>query len=224
MASLSSSTLVQLTGFDTNVVVSDMIFGETWQTDVIFTSDSGRVVSNIASNVITFIGGDNSVFAIGAFVTFVDDTTAYQITAIGTNTLTLSANPSTKANGDPINVSINFDAASTLMLRVSEYASTGVTDKKGVLDLGTVTQKTPAIALNFDTSTVWVDVSKGWARISLLATAFSDTPTPADAPEGRTPVIYAGYLGVNRPGSGTVLDPAITDKQRLVWLIWSALA
>ena len=224
MPSLSSSSLTQLTGFDTNVVVSDLIFGETWTTDVILTSDSGRTVSAISGNTITFTGGDNSVFAIGAFVTFVDDTSAFQITAVGTNTLTLSSSPSTKANGDAINVSINFDPLSTTMLRVSEYSSTGVTDKRGTLDLGTVTQKTPIVALNFDTNVVWVDVSKGWLRISLPATAFTDVPTPADAPDGKTPIIYAGYLGVNRPGAGTTLNPALVDRQRLVWLIWSALA
>ena len=224
MPALTQSSLLALTGFDTSVAVSDQIFGESWGSDVILTSDSGRVVSSIALNIITFTGGDNSPFSIGAFVTFTDDTTAYQITAIGTNTLTLSANPSTKANGDPINVSINFAAGSTIQLRVSEYVSDGVTDRKGALDLGNVTQKIPIVNINLDTSTVWVDMTKGWLRISLAANTFTDIPTPADAPAGRTPIIYAGFLGINRPGAGTVLDPAMTDKQRLVWLIWSSLA
>lgn len=224
MPALSSSTLVQLTGFSSNVVVSDLIFGETWNSDIILTSSTGRTAAQISGNVVTFSGGDNSPFVLGAFVTFVDDTNAYQISAIGTFTITLSSNPSSKAQGDVINTSINFNPASTLMLRVTEYTPSSVTDKKGTLDLGQLTLKTPSTQLNFDTDVVWVDVTKGWARISLPGNAFTDIPTPADAPQGTTPIVYAGFLAVGRPGAGTIINPALVDKQRLVWLIWSALA
>ena len=141
MPALTKSTLLQLGGQYSSVLADDLLYGESWTADVIWTDLVGRTVSNTSGTTVSFAGGDNSVFIQGKSVSFTNDTNTYVIVSIQSNSITLNAAPSPK-NGDQIYQSVVLDPATTFTFRMSEYVSTGVIDSvKEGLDLGTLTQK-----------------------------------------------------------------------------------
>ena len=227
MPALSRSTLVQLVGFSSNVVASEIIGSSTWTSDVVFAKSIGRTVASLAGAVITFAGGDNSVFTLGQFLTFDDDTNLYQITVIGTTTVTVASAPSTKIAGDDIKQSFALDPATTFSLRATEYTTSGVTEARGTLDLGTVAPKMPPNNLILDTSVVIIDLTKSWVRLTLPSSAFvSSIPPLGDTPAGSTYIIFAGFLSITQPANALTptTNPASTEIQRFVWLISSKLS
>ena len=227
MPALSRSTLLQLVGFSSNIVASEIIGSSTFTADVVFAKSIGRTVVSVAGAVITFSGGDNSVFQIGQFLTFDDDSNLYQITAIGTTTVTVVTSPSTKIQGDDIKQSFNLDPATTFQLRATEYTSSLILEQRGVLDLGVVAVKMPSNNLILDTSVVPIDLTKSWVRIVLPSSTFSSSIPPlGDTPAGVTYIIFAGFLAITQPPNALTptTNPASTEIQRFVWLISSKLS
>ena len=227
MPALSRSTLVQLVGFNANVVASEIIGSSTWTSDVVFAQSIGRTVASVSGPIITFAGGDNTVFVVGQFLTFDDDTNLYQITLIGTTTVTVATAPSTKIVGDDIKQSFTLDPLTTFQLRATEYTTSGVTEARGTLDLGTVAPKMPANNLILDAFVVPIDITKAWVRLALPANAFvSSTPPLGDAPDGSTYIVFAGFLSITQPAKALtpLTNPASTEIQRFVWLISSKLS
>ena len=149
MPALTKSTLLQLGGQYSSVLADDLLYGESWTADIIWTDLVGRTVSNVSGTTVSFAGGDNSVFILGKSVSFTNDTNTYTIVSIQTNSITLNAAPSPK-NGDAIYQSVILDPATTFTFRMSEYVSTGVVDSiKEGLDLGTLTQKESFMFMGF---------------------------------------------------------------------------
>lgn len=227
MPSIARSSLVQLAGFSANIVASELIGGETWTSDVVFSRPVGRTVAQVAGPVITFAGGDNSVFTLGQFLSFDDDPNDYQIIGITATTVTLVTSPLPRIQGDVIYQSFNLDPATTFQFRATEYTTSGVTESRGTLDLGRVAPKVPSNNLNFDANVIPIDLTKSWVRLALPATAFaSSSPPLGDTPDGVTYVIFAGFVSLNQPAGAVspTQNPATTDIQRFVWLISSKLS
>lgn len=227
MPALSRSSLLQLVGFDSNVIVSELIATETWITDMVLARSIGRTVASVSGTTITFSGGDNSVFSIGQFLTFADDLNLYAITAVAATTVTVVRAPSTKIQGDDILQSFNIDPASTFQFRATEYTTTGITETRGTIDLGTVAPKVPANNLVLDASVIPIDLTKSWIRLALPSNTFASSPPPlGDVPNGSTYIPFAGYLSITQPPAAVSpsQNPSTTDIQRFVWLNSSKLS
>ena len=227
MPALSRSTLLQLVGFSSNVVASEIIGSSTFVSDVVFARSIGRTVTSVAGPVITFGGGDNSVFAVGQFLTFADDSNLYQIVSLTATTVTVVTSPSTKIVGDDILQSFTLDPATTFSLRATEYTTSGVTESRGTLDLGIVVPKMPSNNLILDASVVPIDLTKSWVRIVLASGTFSSSIPPlGDTPAGTTYVVFAGFLSITQPANAItpITNPSSTEIQRFVWLISSKLS
>jgi hypothetical protein len=228
MPALTKSSLAQLGG-DQNVLVVDLTFGSSWNVWNTYAAPTGRLVTQALNNQVTF-SGDASPFVTLDYVNFPDDPTnsAYQIMAISGNTLTLSSNLPTpvasKIVGDNINVSIDLTGA-TFSWLLQEYKSSGVTETRTGLDLGVVTIVTPVVSYNFSSYITLVNPTQGRVKINVPPTAFTIAPTPADAPLGTTPIIFAGSIIVNVPaGTDPVANPPLVYPQRAVFLLWSNLS
>ena len=95
MARWSNATLVALGGFDKNVIIDELLIGEDNYYDMTFLSDLKRTVSGVATNVISFTGGNNAVFQVDQYVSFGDNSDLFKIIAVDTNSITLFSTPST---------------------------------------------------------------------------------------------------------------------------------
>ena len=231
MPALSRSTLVQLGGFNSNIVTSELLTSQSWQSEVILARSIGRTVTAIAngtaSAVITFSGGDASVFALTQFLSFDDDSNLFEISAIGTTTVTVVGNPSSKIVGDDIKMSFVLDPQTSFQLRATEYTSSGTQEIRGTLDLGILSPKMPSNNLVLDSSVIPIDLNRSWVRINLTSTAFSSSvPSLGDLPLGVNYVIFAGFLSITQPPNALTptTNPSTTEVQRFCWLISSKLS
>ena len=227
MPALSRSTLLQLVGFNSNVIASELVGSSTFSAEVIFCQAVGRKVVSLTGSTLTFSGGDNSVFSVGQFLTFDDDQNLFQIVSIAATSVTLVNPPSIKIVGDDIRQSFTLDPATTFQLRATEYLSSGTSESRGILDLGTVSVKLPANNLILDTSVIPIDLTRSWVRIFLAANTFSSSIPPlGDTPNGSNYVIFAGFLSITQPANAItpLTNPSTVEIQRFVWLISSKLS
>lgn len=89
----------------------------------------------------------------------------------------------------------------------------------------TITGKLGSKSIDLSAYISVIDFTKAWIKINLPANAFLDIPTPADAPTGNMPVIYAGFIQIVQPAGATpALQPINSKKLRILYLIWSDLA
>ena len=146
MTALAATTISQLVN-DGDLTTIDMVYGQSESFNLWWLQSNGATVTAVSTNVVTYTGA-LTAFAVGQYVSFVDDTNVYTITAApaavsGAGTITLNANPSTKIVGDLISVNLSLDAGTTMSMSVLEYTSSGVkTDNsKKVIDFGTLTVK-----------------------------------------------------------------------------------
>ena len=227
MPSIVNSTMALLVGFDSNVVFTNQSFGETFETDWWWLDDSGRTAGAITGgNTVAVLGGDLSPFQIGDFVQFVDTknfSDVFQITGLGTNSLTFNNNLPASIQGDNINVSIDCTGASYSLL-VREYQGT-ITNKNGsiTIDAATFKLKASSAPLDFSTNVKVVNAAQGYIRILLPANSFTTDPSP-DGTAANSPAIYCGRIAITFPaGTDPALEPAATKMQRLAWLVDSNL-
>ena len=163
MTALSKATLAQFSP-DNNVLVVDMVYGQSESTTAFWLQSSGATVVSLATNVVTY---QNSLvtFTAGQYVRFVDDANVYTISAAsaqvsGGGTITLSANPSTKIVGDLISVNLALSVGTTFALKALEYVSSGVTaTSAGVTDLGVLTPKSGTATFTGASSATTLTVS-----------------------------------------------------------------
>jgi hypothetical protein len=89
----------------------------------------------------------------------------------------------------------------------------------------TITGKLGTQSIDLSTYISVISLTQAYIKINLPATAFLEIPTPADAPSGKMPVIYGGFLQIVQPaGANPALVPINSKKLRIVYLIWSDLA
>ena len=235
MTAVSKASLKQIFGSDINVPVVDLTFGSSWDAWNPWLAPTGRLVTSAIVNAdftttVTFTAGDNTPFVVGNFVYFPDDPNngAYQITAVGTNSITVqSALTSAQINAirqDNISTSYSI-AGSTYKWLVQEYTSDGVTETRDGLNLGTLSVKSTPNALNWSTYITTYNAAQGLAKINVPSSAFTTQPMPADAPKSVTPVIIGGSIIITKPaGTDPIANPISMSTQRWLFLVWSNLS
>jgi hypothetical protein len=218
MARWSNATLVALGGFDKNVIIDELLLGEDNYYDITFLTDLQRTVSGVASNVITFSGGNNSPFQVDQYVSFGNNSDLFKIIAVGTNTITLYSTPSVgPLSGDAIQSPIDL-STSTFQFRLLEHTATINDDTRAGVDISNITPKAGATLLNLDTNIV-TDVTgksltNGQIRAFINANDLVDNPII----DTTTPPFYTGYIGVTLPSYGTG-TPQQVKKQRICFIV-----
>ena len=228
MPALRNSDVVKLVGFNSNAVFTNLLFNNSFSTDIKLLTPTSRIVAAITGAVVTIGGGDTTPFTINDFVSFSDpiDSGAYQIVSVNPllNQITLAKAPSTRVQGDAINVSWDLTGA-TYEFKVRQFTAT-VTNAKGILSLGDdFTLKIPIVSLDLSTSVVVINAMQGWIRINLPRGTFTADPSPAAALENM-PSIYAGAITFVIPtpaGADPIQNPVSAKSQRVAFLIDSNL-
>jgi hypothetical protein len=220
MARWANSTLVALGGFDKNVIIDELLIGEDNYYDITFLADTQRTVSAVTNNIITFQNGDNSLFAVGNFVSFGNVSTLYPIIGVGANTITLNQAPViTPQNGQSIQIPIDLTAASFEFKLLQHTADINDDSRQGV-EISNITAKPGAVTKNLDnnvlTNVPWQELSLGQVRVVINDTDLIDT----EGLDSTQPPLYLGYLGVTLPGPD-VATPYQTKKQRMAFIVRS---
>lgn len=218
MARWSNATLVALGGFDKNVIIDELLIGEDNYYDMTFLTDLKRTVSAISTNVVTFGGGNNSVFQVDQYVSFGDNSDLFKIIAVGTSTITLYSTPSTAPiNGSAIQSSMDLTSAE-FQFRLLEHTAIINDDTRAGVDISEITPKVGATVINLDSNVVTNVTGKslalGQVRVFINATDLIENPII----DTTTPPFYTGYIGVTLPSMGTG-TPSQVKKQRICFVV-----
>lgn len=222
MARWSNATLVKLGGFDKNVIIDELLYGEDNYYDITFLSDTQRTVQAISGATITFQGGDNSVFVANDYVSFGDSSVLYQINSVASNSFTLKTTPPTNTviAGNPIQTPINLTGA-TFQFRLLQHSATITDDTRAGVEIGNITPIDGATQINLDNNVVTTvtgqSITLGQLRILVNAEDFTYVDgTPVI--DTTTPPFFTGFLSVNLPApDGST--PIQTKKQRICFVI-----
>ena len=231
MARWSTATLVALGGFDKNIIIDELLYGEDNFYDITFLSDTQRTVNSIATNIITFIGGDNTVFTIGDYVSFGSSSELFEIAAITTNTITLATTPfpGIIVNGQSIQIPINLSSLSSgdFTFRLLQHSAT-ISDDPGNRNGATISNiQTLAGATELDldsnviTNVPGQSLTLGQLRVLVNAADLPFLPDPPDGPviDTTTPGLYTGYIGVQLPSPDGGFTPSQQKKQRICFVV-----
>lgn len=226
MARWSNATLVALGGFDKNVVIDELLYGEDNYYDMNFAQDTERFVSQVSGSTITITGGDTTVFATGTYVTFGDSSEIYQILSVGSNSITLTTTPNpVPLNGVAIQIPIDLTSA-TFQFRLLEHTATisdnttsaAINLRQGGAVIGDITPKPGATTLNLDanvlTNVPGLNLSLGQIRILINGNELTTVPII----DTYTPPLYTGFVGVTFPPPD-IATPAQTKKQRICFIV-----
>lgn len=218
MARWSNATLVALGGFDKNVIIDELLIGEDNYYDMTFLSDLKRTVSGVATNVVSFTGGNNSVFQVDQYVSFGDNSDLFKIIAVGANSITLYSTPSTApVTGNAIQSAIDLTSAE-FQFRLLEHTAIINDDTRAGVDISEITPKAGATVINLDGNIVTTVTGKslalGQIRVFINATDLIDNPVI----DTSTPPFYTGYVGVTFPSMGTG-TPSQVKKQRICFVV-----
>ena len=238
MARWSKATLVALGGFEKNVIIDELLYGEDNYYDITFLSDTLRTVVGFASNTntVTFQGGDNSVFQVGDYVSFGDNSALYLISSVGATSITLSTSPfPIPQNGQAIQVPINLTTA-TFQFRMRQQ-SADISDDPGNRDGATISNITPYVIstnptvyaqeidldANVKTNVPSLSLELGQIRVLVNGGDLKPAPNTSEVPpvlDTTTPCFYTGYIAVNLPAPDGV-TPIQTKKQRICFVVRS---
>jgi|TARA_R110000868_G_scaffold10018_3_gene49179 hypothetical protein len=236
MARWSQATLVALGGFDKNVIIDELLYGEDTYYDITFLSDTLRTVnSSINPNttaIIPFVGGDSSVFSPTDYVAFGDSSILYQILSVSTSSITLTTTPAVSiTSGASIQVPINLtDALFTFRMRQQTATINDNGDRNSVKGGATITNIAiyPGSAeINLDanilTNVTGQSLALGQVRALINGGDLRPAPaTPEVAPylDSTTPNFFTGYIGVELPAPD-ISTPAQVKKQRICFVVRS---
>ena len=221
MARWANSTLVALGGFDKNVIIDELLIGEDNYYDITFLADTQRTVVSISGAIVTFRGGDNSLFTVGKSVSFGKTSAAlYTILSKTANTITLNQIPYvTPVNGDPIQIPIDLTGA-TFEFRLLQHSADISDDSREGVKIENIQAfpgaTTKVLDSNVITNVPSYSLVDGQVRVLINDTDLTDTV----GLDSVSPPLYLGYLGVNLPGPD-VTTPIQTKKQRMAFIVRS---
>lgn len=220
MARWANSTLVALGGFDKNVIIDELLIGEDNYYDITFLADTQRVVVGISTNIVTFRGGDNSLFTVGKKVSFGNSSTLYTILSKTANTITINQQPYvTPVNGDPIQIPIDL-TGSSFEFRLLQHSADVNDDSREGVKIENIQAfpgaTTKVLDSNVVTTVPSYSLVDGQVRVLINDTDLTDTQNL----DTISPPLYLGYLGVNLPGPDSV-TPVQTKKQRMAFIVRS---
>lgn len=220
MARWSNSTLVALGGFDKNVIIDELLYGEDNYYDISFLTPIQRTVLSSTGTTINFTGGDNTVFNVGDNVSFGSDSTLYVIASVGATSFTLTTSPQVSpASGSDIQIPIDLSQA-TFQFRLLEQSATISDDTRSGIDIGNIEPIPGKTVIDLDSNVVTsvpsLSLELGQLRILINAANLTDVPVIDTA----NPPFYTGYIGVTLP-QVDASTPAQTKKQRICFIIRS---
>lgn len=220
MARWSNATLVALGGFDKNVVIDELLYGEDNYYDISFLTPIQRTVSTASGTTINFTGGDNSVFTVGDLVSFGSDSSLYEIATVNATSIVLTTTPrTTPASGDDIQIPIDLTSA-TFQFRLLEQSATINDDTRSGVDISNIVPIPGKEVINLDSNVVTtapgLSLALGQLRILINAANLVDVPVI----DTTSPPFYTGYIGVTLP-QVDVSTPAQHKKQRICFIIRS---
>ena len=218
MARWSNATLVALGGFDKNVIIDELLYGEDNYYDIAFAADTGRLVLSISGATISITNGDSTPFTAGGFVSFGTNATIYQILSLTSSSITLTTTPSVRpANGDSVQVPIDLTDA-TFQFRLLEHTATITDDTRAGVTIGDITPYPGATVINLDSNVVTnipgQSLVLGQLRVLINAVNLVTSPII----DTTTPPFYTGFIGVTFPSS-TLTTPAQLKKQRICFVV-----
>lgn len=220
MARWSNATLVALGGFDKNVIIDELLYGEDNYYDISFLTPIQRTVTTSSGTTVNFSGGDNSVFAVGDLVSFGNDSKLYEIATVNTSSIVLTATPqTTPASGDDIQSPIDL-ASATFQFRLLEQSATINDDTRSGVDISNIVPIAGKEVINLDNNIVTnvpgLSLELGQLRVLINAANLTDVPVI----DTTSPPFYTGYIGVTLP-QVDVSTPAQTKKQRICFIVRS---
>lgn len=220
MARWSNATLVALGGFDKNVIIDELLYGEDNYYDISFLTPIQRTVVSSTGLTINFTGGDNSVFNVGDYVSFGNDSKLYVIASVSTSSFTLTTSPQVSpSSGSDIQIPIDLTQA-TFQFRLLEQTATITDDTRAGIDIGNIEPIPGKTVIDLDsnivTSVSGLSLALGQLRVLINAANLTDEPII----DSSTPPFYTGYIGVTLP-QVDASTPAQTKKQRICFIVRS---
>lgn len=234
MARWSNATLVALGGFDKNVVIDELLFGEDNYYDINFAQDTERTVLQVNGAIVTITGGDTTPFSAGTYVTFGNSSLIYEIASVGSNTITLTTIPNpVPFNAEAIQIPIDLTSA-TFQFRLLRHTAT-ISDNTtsqainarsaaggGGAVIGNIVPYEGATELNLDanviTTTPGLNLTLGQIRVLLNGNQLVTGEPPII--DTYQPPLYLGYLGVTFPPPD-IVTPSQKKKQRMAFIVRS---
>lgn len=218
MARWSNATLVALGGFDKNVIIDELLWGEDNYYDITYLADTQRTIATIVGTTVTFRGGDNLVFQPYNYVSFGNSSELYEILTVGDSSFTIDRTPPVlPSSGDAIQSPINLTQAE-FQFRLLEHTATINDDTRQGVDLSNITPKAGAQVLNLDgnvlTNVPGKSLELGQIRVIIHGNDLVDNPLI----DSTTPPLYTGYIGVVLAGPDGV-TPSQVKKQRICFIL-----
>jgi hypothetical protein len=216
MARFSNSTLVALGGVERNVIIDEILYGETRSYDMTWLADTQRTVSVVTGNVITFSPANASVFTLNGFVSFGNNSTLYKIIAISDNNkLTLETTPIVPiSTGTAIQIPIDITSAD-FKFRLLEHTADINDDTRAGMDISNIVPKTGAVEKNLDSNILLTvpgfDSTLGQMRIIIRENDLIDSIPVVDSTQ---PPLFIGYISILLPATDPV-SPRALKKQRV---------
>jgi hypothetical protein len=232
MARWSNATLVALGGFDKNVVIDELLYGEDNYYDINFAQDTERTVLQVSGAIVTITGGDTTPFSAGTYVTFGNSALIYEIASVGSNTITLTTAPNpVPFNAEAIQIPIDLTSA-TFQFRLLRHTAT-ISDNTtsqainarsaaggGGAVIGNIVTYEGATELNLDanviTTTPGLNLTLGQIRVLLNGNQLVTGEPPVI--DTFQPPLYLGYLGVTFPPPD-IVTPSQKKKQRMAFIV-----
>lgn len=222
MARWSNATLVALGGFDKNVIIDELLYGEDNYYDITFATDTGRTVLGVAGATVTLTNGDTSVFVVGGFVTFGTQNNIYQIASKTSTQLVLTTTPVVPpANGASVQIPIDVSSA-TFSFRLLQHSAEIQDDTRAGVDIGNITPYPGATSINLDSNVIktvpTLDATKGQIRVLVNAADFTYAGGQTPIIDTTSPPFFTGYIGVDFPPTD-IATPSQTKKQRICFVV-----
>jgi hypothetical protein len=222
LARFSNSTLVALGGTERNVIIDEILYGETRSYDITWLADTQRTVVSQIGNVVTFSPANASIFTISGYVSFGNNSTLYKVISISNNNqLTLETTPLVPlATGTQIQVPIDIHAAD-FKFRLLEHTADINDDTRAGIDISNIVPKDGAVEKNLDANILvgvgTLDATLGQMRVVLGENDLVDTVPVVDSTQ---PPFFIGYISILLPATDAY-SPRAMKKQRISLIVRS---
>ena len=215
MARWTNESLKKLSGTDRNIVIDEILYGESKFIDVTYLAPTNIKVMSLGTKSVTLIG-DLSILAVDDYVNVTCGTELYKITQIDldNNVITLDGQPTS------INEYLYFPIDLTNCVNEFKLAARKATveDTRVGLDITAIEflEPTPVVTGTVITDVPGKSLTNGQVRLSLSSSQL-EALEPLPELDDNECLMLTGFFSYKEPAVGST--PEQTKKQRICFVI-----
>lgn len=216
MARWTNSSLVTLGGVDKNIVLDEMIYGESNFWDLTMSYPNGLKIQTVSGLVLT-VTGDTSIVSVGNKILVTGTTSYLTIASISGQTITVDRAIGNSFNNRTLESPLNLTGC-TLAFKFAPRIATVVDGRNG-LDITAIADvESPTVTGSVLTTVPGKLLTLGQVRLSLTATQIG-VIEPIPELDNDQVLMLTGYFSVTMPSSDGVTPQQVKLQRMAITLI-----